>query len=130
MEKKIVEIRTLKPGKCILIDDEACKITSMTHSKPGKHGGAKVKIDTVGMFDDKKRSIIKPAGQKIETPVIDKKSAQVLAVIGSNLQVMDLVSYETFDVPVPEDMGDITEGMEIMYMELDGKKRILQVKGE
>lgn len=132
MEKKIVEIRTLKPGKYILIDNVPCKIQSMAHSKPGKHGGARVRIDAMGIFESTKKNLIKPASDKAEVPMLDKRTAQVLAVVGDKLQMMDMESYETFDMSMPEEddvKSVIKEGAEVMYLSWSGKRKITQAKG-
>lgn len=132
MEKRIVELRTMKPGRFVLIDDVPCKITSMAHSKPGKHGGARVRIEAVGVFEETKKSMIKPASDKVEVPVIEKRVAQVLAVIGDKLQMMDMESYETFDMEMPQDnevKSFIQEGAEVMYSKYGAKKKITQAKG-
>jgi translation initiation factor 5A len=132
MEKKIVEVRGLKPGKYILIDDVPCRITGMTHSKPGKHGGARVRIDAVGVFDGQKKSMITPASDKAEVPIIKKGSAQVLAVIGDRVQLMDMESYETFEMEMPgeeEVKSFVKEGNEVMYMQVGSQRRITQAKG-
>ena len=39
-----VEIRTLKVGRFCVVDDEAYKILSISKSKPGKHGSAKLDL--------------------------------------------------------------------------------------
>ncbi len=132
MEKRIVELRTMKPGRYVMVEDAPCKITGMTHSKPGKHGGARVRIDAIGVFDDSRRSMIKPASDKVETPVLEKKIAQVLAVVGDKLQMMDMTTYETFDIDVPTDpevKAFIKDGAEVMYIDWGGKKKITQAKG-
>ncbi|HNR25392.1 MAG TPA: translation initiation factor IF-5A, partial [Methanobacteriaceae archaeon] len=41
MSKKVVEVKTLKVGKYVILDGEASKITSIQTSSPGKHGAAK-----------------------------------------------------------------------------------------
>ena len=43
MSTKVVEIKTLKVGKYIVLGGEASKITSLTTSSPGKHGAAKAR---------------------------------------------------------------------------------------
>ncbi len=45
-----VEIRTLKIGRYVAIDDDAFKILSMSKSKPGKHGSAKARIELENKF--------------------------------------------------------------------------------
>jgi len=39
-----VEIRTLKVGRYVALEESAYKILSMSKSKPGKHGSAKARI--------------------------------------------------------------------------------------
>lgn len=130
MSTKIVELRTLKPGRYIIIDGEPCKIKSMDVSKPGKHGEAKARIEAIGIFDNRKRSTIKPTGHKVTIPLLDKTTSQVLTIIGDNVQLMDMESYETFDLPIPEELkGQLSEGMELLCMECMGRRKILQVKG-
>ena len=108
-----VAIKSLKPGKMCVIDGEPCKVVSVVKSKPGKHGGAKARIDVIGIFDKRRRSVVKPASTEIEVPIVDKKTGQVVAITGSTAQIMDLETYETFEAEIPDDMKDkFTQGAE------------------
>jgi translation initiation factor 5A len=128
MEKKIGSTKELKPGKYVIIDDAPCKVVGVTHSKPGKHGGAKARVDAIGIFDNQKRTLMGPVDNNVEIPIINKKNGQVLNVIGDNVQVMDMASYETFELPIPEDMkGQLSSGMEIMFLECMGRRLITHV---
>jgi translation initiation factor 5A len=132
MDIRIEEVRSLKPGRYIVIDGVACKITSMVHSKPGKHGGAKANISAVGVFDNQRRNITRPTGDKVEVPVIEKKVAQVINIIGDRVQLMDMESFETFELAMPEEdeLKGIAQGSEVLYMEVGSEKRIAQLKGK
>jgi len=121
--KTMAEVRTLKVGKYIIVDDEPCKILNITTSKPGKHGEAKARIDAMGLFDNQKRSIVHPVKHKVGVPMIDKRTAQVLSVAGSTAQLMDMATYETFELPLPENMT-LEPGKEIQYMEALGRRKI------
>ena len=121
--KTMAEVRTLKVGKYIIVDDEPCKILSITTSKPGKHGEAKARIDAMGLFDTQKRSIVHPVKHKVGVPMIDKRTAQVLSIAGSTAQLMDMATYETFELPLPDDMT-LEPGKEIQYMEALGRRKI------
>src|SRR4030042_1790892 len=97
--KELVEVRTLKVNRYIIIDEEPCKIISISTSKPGKHGEAKARIDAIGIFDEQKKSVVHPVKHKVGVPMIDKRTAQILALMGSDVvQLMDLETYETFDM--------------------------------
>jgi len=124
--KEMAEVRELKVGRYVIIDEEPCKIMSISTSKPGKHGEAKARIDAVGIFDEQKRSVVHPVKHKVGVPIIDKRSAQILALIGSDVvQLMDLETYETFEMPIPEDLkGQLEPGKEILYLQAMGKRKI------
>src|SRR4030042_120483 len=100
--KELAEVRELKVGRYIIVDEEPCKIVSMSTSKPGKHGEAKARIEAIGIFDGQKKSIVHPVKHKVQVPMIDKRSAQVLALIGEDqVQLMDMETYQTFEMPIP-----------------------------
>ena len=95
--KELSEVRLLRVNRYVIVDDEPCKIVSISTSKPGKHGESKARIEAIGVFDGQKRSIVHPVKHKVHVPMIDKRTAQVLALIGdSAVQLMDLETYETF----------------------------------
>ena len=127
--KEIAEVRELKVGRYVLIDEEPCKIMSISTSTPGKHGEAKARIDAVGIFDEQKRSVVHPVKHKVGVPIIDKRSAQILALMGTDVvQLMDLETYETFEMPIPEDLkGQLEPGKEILYLQAMGKRKITRV---
>ncbi len=126
-------IKALKPGRFVLIDGEPCRVLNVTTSVAGKHGSAKARLEAMGIFDGKRRSIVKPADEEIEVPIIEKRGAQVIAILGDHVQLMDLETYETFEVPMPEDESlkeRIKEGAEVIYWDIVGRKMIVQTKGE
>src|SRR6059036_2844201 len=96
------EIRELKVNRYVLVDEEPCRILSIQMSKPGKHGEAKARLEVVGLFDGQKRSIVHPVTHKVRVPMIDKRKAQILSMRGNVVQLMDMSTYQTFELPVPE----------------------------
>ena len=128
-EKKLVSVGTLKKGDTIIIDGAPCKITDTATSRPGKHGHAKVNLMAVGLLDDKKRNLVIPGHDRVEAPIIEKKSAQILSVTVNNAHVMDVETYETFDLEIPEELrGQVKEGVEVLYWLLMGVRVMKQVK--
>jgi translation initiation factor 5A len=127
--KELSEVRLLRVNRYVIIDDEPCKIMSMSTSKPGKHGEAKARIEAIGIFDGQKRSIVHPVKHKVHVPMIDKRNAQVLALIGDRaVQLMDLETYETFEMPIPDEFkGQLQPGKEIQYLDALGRKKITRV---
>lgn len=128
MSKTVAEVRTLKANRYMIIDGEPCKIVSISTSKPGKHGEAKARIEAFGIFDGQKRSVVHPVKHKVQVPLIDKRSAQIISVMGPEVQLMDMDTYETFNLPIPEEFeGALEPGKEIQYLEALGRKKITKV---
>ncbi|MCK5030415.1 MAG: translation initiation factor IF-5A [Thermoplasmatales archaeon] len=127
--KELSEVRLLRVNRYVIIDDEPCKIMSISTSKPGKHGESKARIEAIGVFDGQKRSIVHPVKHKVHVPMIDKRTAQILALIGdSTVQLMDLETYETFEMLIPDEFkGQLEPGKEIQYLEALGRKKITRV---
>jgi len=126
--KQLAEVRTLRVNRYMIIDEEPCKIMSISTSKPGKHGEAKARIEAIGIFDGQKRSVVHPVKHKVHVPIIDKRNAQILALMGVNVQLMDLETYETFEMPIPDEFkGKLEPGKEISYLEALGRKKITRV---
>ena len=126
--KEQAEVRTLKVNRYMLIDEEPCKINSITTSKPGKHGSAKARIEAVGLFDNSKRSVVHSVTDKVYVPMIDKRKAQVLSIQGDHAQLMDSENYDTFDMPIPSEFaGTIQAGEEVGYLEAMGRRMITKV---
>ncbi|MAF51140.1 MAG: translation initiation factor IF-5A [Nanoarchaeota archaeon] len=119
----------LRPGSYIVIEGVACKVNKIETSRPGKHGHAKCRIDASSLIDGNKKVIVLPGHDKIDVPIIDKKSAQVLSVSGDNANVMDEESYETFDIKISDEFkGKISEGITIVYWDILGDKVLKEIK--
>ncbi|MDD5331447.1 MAG: translation initiation factor IF-5A [Candidatus Nanoarchaeia archaeon] len=120
---------SLRPGRFVILNGVACKVTKIDISKTGKHGHAKCKIEASGILDDKKVVVILPGHDAVKTPIIEKKTAQVLSVNGKMANVMDIESYETFDLEVPEEINDqVKEGVQVMYWVVTGVRVMKQLK--
>ncbi len=129
-EKTLTEVKNLKPGRYVIIDDEPCTVTNIQISRPGKHGAAKARVEAVGIFDGQKRVIVKPAGDRVPVPIIVKKSAQVISISGEMAQLMDTETYEMFDAKIPDDIKDkIQEGGEVVVWRFGQRVMITGVKG-
>ena len=129
MEIKLVSVGSLKKGDTLLIDGAPCRVTTIQISRPGKHGHAKVNLMAVGVIDGKKRNVVMPGHDKIEVPIIEKKTAQVLSISGSKANVMDMETFETFDFKIEEELkDDCKEGVTVLYWVILGQKVMRQVK--
>jgi len=129
---KPVELGSIKAGSYVMVEGEPCRIVDYAKSKPGKHGSAKARVVAIGVFDNVKRTFVKPVDSQVEVPIIEKRSGQVLALLPSTVQLMDLETYEVFEAPHPEDAdlkGRLSSGVEVEYWRILGRTKIMRTKG-
>ena len=130
VELKQVLATGVKKGTSLVIDGVACSVISTQTSKPGKHGHSKVRIEAVSMTDGKKKIIVVPGHDKMQSPIIEKKTAQVLSLHGDVANVMDSETYETFDLTIPEELrGKVIEGVTVSYWIILDQKLMKEIKG-
>ncbi|MFH0875458.1 MAG: translation initiation factor IF-5A [archaeon] len=130
-EVKITTVGTLKKGSYVVLEGAACIVSNTTTSRPGKHGHAKTRVEAVGIIDNKKRNVVMPGHDNIEVPIIEKKNAQVLTVAGNSANLMDSTTFETFDLPIPDELkGQVNAGMTIVYWEILNDRVMKQIKPE
>ncbi|HUV80475.1 MAG TPA: translation initiation factor IF-5A [Candidatus Bathyarchaeia archaeon] len=125
--KELTEVRMLKEGKYVIMDDEPSTIMSITTSKPGKHGAAKARLEGIGVFDSQKRSAVHPVTAKLYVPIIERRSGQVLSVLDDTAQIMDLEDYSTIELKIPEELKEkerIEPAKEISFLHYEGKYKI------
>lgn len=127
-EFTLKSVGSLQKGNYIIIDGAACIVVNTQTSRPGKHGHAKVRMQAVGMIDGKKREIVMPGHDNVEVPIIGKKNAQVLSVNGDHANVMDMETYETFDLLIAEELKDkVSSGDVVLYWEILNDKVMKQI---
>lgn len=124
--KELTEVRMLKEGRYVIMDDVPCTIVNITTSKPGKHGAAKARMDGMGVFDSQKRTAVQPVTSKMYVPIIVRRSGQVLSVSDDTAQIMDLEDYSIIELKIPENMKERVEpGKELSFLHYEGKYKIV-----
>jgi translation initiation factor 5A len=130
MSWTVAEIRELREGGYIVVDEEPCRILSIQTSKPGKHGEAKARLDVMGLFDQKKRSIVHPVTHKAQVPMIDKRKGQIISITGDHAQIMDAETYDMMELLLDNEWKEkVKAGQDCMYMSVLGKVKLMQVSG-
>jgi len=116
MAKTQSSIKNLKENGFVLVDGDPCRVTKVTISSSGKHGHSKVRLDAVGLLDDRNRSIVKTADEVVDVPIVEKKKGQVVAVVLNKAQIMNLEDYSVFEVDIPDERKEeIKQGEDIDY---------------
>jgi translation initiation factor 5A len=139
MSIRRTEIQKLKTGQYMVVDEEPCIIKSIERSKSGKHGHAKVRVVCVGVFDNNKRSLTIPSGHMVAVPEITKGNAQISFIEDNIVNIMNLETYESFDVAWPAEeeartkLKDLQANpakmatSQVEFWEISGKKLINRV---
>lgn len=128
---KPMDVGELRVGSYVIIDGEPCKIVSFSKSKPGKHGAAKARVVAIGVFNEAKKTIVKPVSAQVDVPLIEKKTGQVIALLPAAVQLMDLETYEMSEAPYPDEQelkDKLTSGVEVEYWQILGRTRITRTK--
>lgn len=119
---------SLQKGNYVMIEDVASVVSSVDISKPGKHGATKARVEAIGMIDGKKRQWLGPAAGTMECPIVGKKNAQVLSVNGAFANVMDMETFETYDLAIPHELQEtVVEGCTVLYWQIVNDKVMKQV---
>ena len=129
---KPVDLGSVKIGSYIIIDGEPCRVVEYEKSKPGKHGAAKARVVAIGVFDGTKKSIVSPVDARVDVPLIEKRTGQIISIGESEIQIMDLENYAIFDSKMPEEEIRIklASGVDVEYWKVLDRIKIMRVKGQ
>lgn len=121
MVAKIIGATEARVGTNIIQDGAIYTVRKMDISKTGKHGHAKCRIEGVNMFTGNKKIFIIPGHDKIEIPMVNKNKGQVLSITDSKMSMMNLESFETIEIEVPEEFkGQFAENDNVEYWDVEG----------
>lgn len=122
-----MEAGKVREGTYVIIDGEPCEVRSVSKSSPGKHGSAKAKIKAKEIFGGKNKHVTKPVDSMMMSPDVEKKIGQIVSKEGDIAQVMDMDTYETEEMELPDDLN-VSEGQEIEFKEIEDRKLVLGVR--
>lgn len=123
MVLKIINAHELRLGSYIFVDGEAFLVKTMDISKTGKHGASKCRFEAIAATTGKKRVFMCPGHERFEVPMIDKRKAQVLSLMGETVSLMDLENFENFELAIPEELKDqLSDGSNVEYWDIEGTK--------
>ncbi len=129
-DKIFSSAKDLKEGKYVLIEDIPCRIVQIETSKSGKHGGAKMRIVGIGIFDGQKKTLLTPGDQDVEVPIIDRKNITIMSISGNVAQVMDNDDPTLmYDLEVPQELAASAEaGKEAEVLQAMGRRKMERIK--
>ncbi|MFW6233225.1 MAG: translation initiation factor IF-5A [Nanoarchaeota archaeon] len=128
MVERIINATEVKKGTNILIDNEPFTVKKLDISKTGKHGHSKVKIEADAIFKTKREVFVVPGHEKLQVPSLSKRKGQILSIEGDIASVMDIETFETLEMKIPEELkSELSENMNVEFWEI-GEQRIIKRK--
>ena len=120
MVAKIINATEARVGTNLLLEGESYTVKKMDISKTGKHGHAKCRIEATHMVTGNKKVFVIPGHERFEVPIVNKNKAQILSIAGDHASVMDLESFETIEVAIPEELkGQLAENDNVEYWNIE-----------
>ena len=123
----MISTSDFRKGMKVEFKGEPCEIVDFQHVKMGR-GGAIVRtklknLKTGAVLEETFRS-----GEKLDPPGLEEKSMQYLYSQDELYYFMDMETYETFNIAIPEEFeGELEPGKEIQYLEALGRRKITRV---
>ncbi|MDO8741085.1 MAG: hypothetical protein Q7J54_05940 [Candidatus Woesearchaeota archaeon] len=119
----MVNVKELRPGTCILYRNKPYKVKRMELVTVGTHCHTKNKVEMEGIIEKDSQVAVFASHENLEEVDIPRKRAQVISKQDNKMQIMDSVSFETFDSA--SDL-ELSEGDEVIYVAYNGKIIILE----
>ena len=121
--------KEISPGMCIKYNNEIYKLKRKEVVAVGTHSHTKLKFFLKPFFGaGSEKAVIFAHEDKVDTLEILKKRGQILSISGNKAQIMDSVSYETFDAEVQEGVKELKEGGEAIFVQIEGNVFIVDAK--
>jgi translation initiation factor 5A len=69
--------------------------------------------------------VVNPVTAKTYVPTVERRTGQVLSVSEKSVQLMDMGTYETLDVPITaEDKPKLEQGKEVPFLNVMGRTKL------
>jgi len=123
----MISVKELGKGSHIIHRDVPHRVLKKEIIAVGTHSHTKVKLTLQNVLNLTSETLSLPPHTNVDDIEIIRKKGQIIANQDGNLQVMDLVSYETLNASADEELlAQLTEGAEITFIEFNGAARVLE----
>jgi len=123
-----MEAKEANIGQWILYQGEPCQIKRKENVAFGTHSHSKTKLFLKPLSKGGIKELICSHNDKLEEVDITKKTGNVIAKQKDKVQIMDIVSYETFDAEIDKELlNEIKVGDDVIFINFNGI-RVLEKK--
>ena len=123
-----MEISKLGKGRCIILDEKPYRIRDIRNVVVSKHSHTRTKVELEHVFTGEKIEKTLPPHENVREVEIPRKRGQFIARLGEDvIQVMDMISFETFDAVIKEELlKELEAGDEVTFVEFGGVVKVLE----
>ena len=119
----------LKKGMYFLLNNQLVRVTKKEIVVYGTHSHSKLKIFYTDVKGSGEKFVNMKHEDKIEILDIIRKTGQVISKTDNSVQIMDMQSYETFDVSIDQELLDeLNENDEVIFINFNNNYQILEKK--
>ena len=117
----------LENGNYFIYNGEPVRVLRKEVIVVGTHSHSKLKFYIQGLNEKSERSVNFHHTDKVEIVDIIRKLGQIISKANNKIQVMYMVSYETFDANAPSDLlQELNEGDNVTFIDLKDNIQILE----
>ena len=117
----------LQNGNYFIYKGEIVRVNRKEVVVYGTHSHSKLKFFIQGLYEKGERTINFHQTDRVEIVEIVRKLGQVVSKTSDKVQVMDLVSFDTFNANVPSELlGTLNESDQVTFIEFNGEVKILE----
>jgi translation initiation factor 5A len=122
-----MEISKLGKGRCIILAEKPYRIRDIRNVVISKHSHTRTKVVLEDVFTGEKIEKTLPPHENVREIDIPRKRGQLIAKLGDTVHIMDLVSFQTFDAMINQELlNELTEGDEVTFVDYNGVVRVLE----
>ncbi|MFH1072541.1 MAG: hypothetical protein V1743_03880 [Nanoarchaeota archaeon] len=124
-----MEAREVKRKDYVIHNKEPCMVLANQIVVCGTHSHSKNRLELQGMFSAKSYELTLGQHDHVEGFQFERRKAQIIAKQEESWQIMDLLSYETFEgKPNKENLdvlSQLSEGDKVLFLNYNGTIIIL-----
>jgi translation elongation factor P/translation initiation factor 5A len=116
-------------GKYFMYKGEVCKVNRREIVTYGTHCHSKLKFYIEDIDGKNERTVTFQHQDRVDLVEIMKKTASIISISDTTVQIMDSHSFETFDAQTePALKAQLKEGEEVIFVNLNGLVKVLEKK--
>ena len=114
-------------GNYFIYNGEPVRVIKKELVAYGTHSHSKLKIFFQGLTERGERNANFQHTDKVEILDIMRKLGQIISKLNNKVQIMDMVTYETFDAAITSELySEINESDQVTFVEINGVNQILE----